>query len=245
MSPHAGGDTARDSNGQQFGAKFVDGSVLAICPDCGVRTHFEYKANDGREFGTVCDERESRRSKEPGFSRTLHQLLRCVVCWHPGVATIQANNLIREGRLSSFWPHAIECSRLPPEAPKGIESEFREAEAAISARAWRGAAALLRSALEKVLTANGYDNGSLFERIETAAADGVITSARRRRAHELVRTLGNDVLHEAWRIVEPEEVFDAHHYVGRIIEDLYDERSTVLAVLEKQGRVQRAPTSTS
>jgi hypothetical protein len=47
--------------------------------------------------------------------------------------------------------------------------------------------------------ANGYVNGPLRDRIDEAAADGTITAARSRRAHEDIRVLGNDVLHEDWR----------------------------------------------
>ena len=48
--------------------------------------------------------------------------------------------------------------------------EYREAELCTSVGAWRGASALLRSALEKTLKANGYTGGSLFDKINWAAA---------------------------------------------------------------------------
>jgi hypothetical protein len=109
----------------------------------------------------------------------------------------------------------------------------------MSVEAWRGAAALLRSALEKALKANGYDEKDLYKKVEAAGADGVITSARRQRAQDLVRTLGNDVLHEEWRGVTQQESEDAHHYVGRVIEDLYDDRAAVEKVLEAKGRTKK------
>ena len=76
---------------------------------------------------------------------------------------------------------------------------------------------LLRATLEKVLAANGYAKGTLYDRIEAAANDGVITSARRQRAHEKAefRTLGNDVLHDERRPVGQDEAELAYHYVGR------------------------------
>ena len=107
----------------------------------------------------------------------------------------------------------------------------------------RGALALLRSALEKTLTANGYDDGrgdNLFKRIDRAAEDGVITSARQKRAHDQIRTLGNDVLHEDWREVEPAEVLSAHHYTQRLIEDFYDDRESVEAILRDKNRIDAA-----
>jgi len=111
----------------------------------------------------------------------------------------------------------------------------------MSVSAWRGAAALLRSALEKALKANGYDEAVLYKKIEAAGADGVITSSRRQRAQDLVRILGNDVLHEEWRVVTQQEAEDAHHYVGRVIEDLYDDRAAVETVLAAKGRSSKKP----
>jgi hypothetical protein len=122
--------------------------------------------------------------------------------------------------------------------PQGVLNEFREAEVCLSAGAWRGAAALFRSALEKVLKANGYTKErDLYQRIEAAASDGVITAARRQRAHDLVRTLGNDVLHDDWREVLPAEAEAAQHYVGRVIEDLYDDRASVETILRAALRI--------
>ena len=47
------------------------------------------------------------------------------------------------------------------------------------ARVGRVCSALLRSALEKTLVANGYVKGSLKDRVDDAAKEGVITAARR------------------------------------------------------------------
>ena len=52
---------------------------------------------------------------------------------------------------------------------------------------------------------------------DAVAADGVITEALRKRAHDNVRSLGNDVLHDDWREVTPDELEDAHHYMQRIL----------------------------
>ncbi len=100
-----------------------------------------------------------------------------------------------------------------------------------------GSVALLRSAVEKALAANGYDSGTLAERINTAAGDGVITAARQRRAHEDVRSLGNDILPDEWRPVAAVEYEAAHHYVQRILEDFYDQRDEVEALLVEKGRL--------
>lgn len=80
--------------------------------------------------------------------------------------------------LVSFWPTSVPTARLPESVPNEIVREYREAEICMSASAWRGAVALLRSVLEKAILANGYNKKDLFKKIEAAGVDGLITSAR-------------------------------------------------------------------
>jgi len=91
--------------------------------------------------------------------------------------------------------------------------------------------------LEKTLIENGYPKGSLKDRIDEAAKDGVITAARQKRAHDDVRVLGNDVLHDEWRELTEDEYDAAHYYAQRIIEDFYDSRAEVEALLKQAGRL--------
>jgi hypothetical protein len=127
--------------------------------------------------------------------------------------------------------------------PPDIQGEFREAERCTAFKANRAASALFRSVLEKTLKANGYTKGNdpslrdLQKRIDAAAADGVITDARRKRAHDNIRSLGNDVLHDDWREVTADEVEDSHRYTQRILEDLYDDRPTVEALLTAKKKL--------
>lgn len=100
--------------------------------------------------------------------------------------------------------------------------------------------------MEKTLKANGYikDNDpslrDLQKRIDAAAADGVITEARRKKAHEDIRSLGNDVLHDDWRQVKDDEVENCRRYSQRILEDLYDDRATVEKLLVEKKRIPSA-----
>jgi len=103
------------------------------------------------------------------------------------------------------------------------------------------ASALLRSTLEKTLRANGYVKGNLASRIDEAANDGILTEARRKRAHDEVRVLGNDVLHDEWKEILSEDVDAAHHYVQRILEDFYDDRSSVEKILMDKKRITSPP----
>ena len=209
-----------------------------MCPDCGVPTSFEFKdASGGSEFGSVIQDRHHVFKARP-WGRIIHQLYRCVVCGRPGVGALHVNDSVQHSELGSFWPTARPTQTLPGGVPEGIEAEYREAEACMSVEAWRGAAALLRSTLEKMLVANGFNEKDLYKKINAAEVVGVLTAARCKRAQDLVRVLGNDVLHDDWRAIESSEVADSHHYVGRIIEDLYDERASVLKILVDAERIQ-------
>jgi len=153
--------------------------------------------------------------------------------------------------VATFFPFSVDAAQLPKAVPLEIVKEFREAEQCASFGANRAASALFRSALEKTLKVNGYSKDKdstltdLKKRIDAAAGDGVITAARQQKAHDEVRTLGNDVLHDEWRAVTDDEVEDAHHYCQRILEDLYDDRPTVEKLLIAKGRLSSPTPQTS
>ena len=138
---------------------------------------------------------------------------------------------------------------MPKNVPLDIKKEFREAELCASSGANRAASALFRSVLEKTLKANGYTKSNdrslvdLQKRIDAAANDGIITAARQKKAHDDIRSLGNDVLHDDWREVTDDEVEDAHHYTQRILEDFYDDRATVESLLRQAGKLQASAQS--
>jgi hypothetical protein len=99
---------------------------------------------------------------------------------------------------------------------------------------------MLRSVLDKTLRANGYntrDNKNLKQQIDAAAADGVITKSRQKRAHEEVRVFGNDVLHDDWHEIKEEDVNISRQYLQRLLEDFYDDRPSVLALLKAAQRM--------
>jgi hypothetical protein len=168
-----------------------------------------------------------------------HRLLRCAGCGRGGLAYIKYEERAGwlTGELIGFFPRTVDVVPVPVGVPEGIVSELREAELCASAGAWKAASALIRSVLEKTLKENGYTEGSLQRKIDLAATDGVITAPRAKKAHEDLRVLGNDVLHDEWREVKEEEVEAAHHYAQRILADLYDDRPAVEAILIEKGRI--------
>jgi hypothetical protein len=211
-------------------------NVRAHCPDCGAAVStFEHREAQ-KEFGTIVVNAHHNFQGQK-YTRILYVLMRCASCHRGGLATIHDSGNVAQGALESFFPISIENAMIPTGVPQGIAAEFREAELCAAFNAWRAASALLRSTLEKTLKANGYNKGSLESKIDEAAADGVITEARRKRAHDDIRVLGNDVLHDEWREVKEEEVSGAHQYSQRILEDFYDDRASVEAILTAKGRI--------
>lgn len=218
-------------------ATYVQGNVQAPCPDCGgAVTTFEAQ-DAAHEYGTVIVN-QPQTYKGVGYQRVLYRLMRCAGCQRGGIAKILDQGQVLTGVLTDFYPVSIESAVIPRAVPAGIAAEFREAELCAAHGAWRAASALLRSTLEKALKANGYRAGGLENKINEAAADGVITEARRNRAQQDIRVLGNDVLHDEWREVTEDEVNAAHQYGQRILEDFYDDRASVEAILIARQRIQ-------
>lgn len=205
--------------------------VVATCPECGGRSTFESRVA-GTYLGRIERAGTFRYDGKEWGAKAYH-LLKCAGCGRGGLATI----LYGHGSvLESFSPLSVESAPLPKGTPDDIKAEVREAERCAAVGAWRAASAMLRLALEKTLLANGYDTGKLVHKIDAAATDGVITDARKQRAHDEVRVLGNDVLHDPWRAVTEAEYELSHLYTQRVVEDFYDSRAQVVAVLTGKGR---------
>lgn len=218
------------------------GNVISRCPDCeGGKSTFEYRTASA-VYGVVPLRTEFKGGQ---WFDIQYRLFRCAGCGHGGLGAIRMVGLQTEypryiDTLLGFHPDVRERLKLPALVPEGITKEFREAEASSENECLRAAAGLFRSVLDKTFRANGYKTNkseSLQTQIDAAAVDGVITPARQRRAHEDIRVLGNDVLHDDWREVLRDEVELAHHYAQRILEDFYDDRETVLKQLREAKRV--------
>ena len=93
-----------------------------------------------------------------------------------------------------------------------------------------------RSAPVEVLKANGYTRKQLAANIDDAADGGVITPSRTQRAHDDIRVLGNEIVHDEWREVDGKEVTAALHDAQRVVEDFYDDQPTVEALPSVKGR---------
>ncbi len=208
--------------------RWDNGSVVAVCNSCDAVSRFLPVW-----LGGYCAEFE----RDEGRDTIKTVLLKCAGCGRGGFAVLMVDSLNGVDRLVDFYPWSIDRALVPVDVPEDLLNELREAEAAASIGACRAATALLRSALEKALKANGYTSGNLAEKIDAAAGDHVITEARKRQVHDDVRRLGNDIVHEDWRPGNVDEFVRAHEYLVWILEDFYADRPTVIAELKNAGRV--------
>jgi|SRR3972149_2478383 len=217
------------------------GSIIAFCPGCnGGRSTFEWK-EETRSFGAL--ERTEEDSVWKG-SHASYRIYRCAGCGMGGFAKVIYGGSVSSypgsyRRLIYFFPECGSRLPLPKAVPSGIVNEFREGENCLGHECLRAAAGMFRSVLDKTMRANGYKTPKekqLYDQIEAAAADGVITEARKIRAHNEIRVLGNDVLHDDWQLIPREDVEASRHYCQRILEDLYDDRPSVLVLIRKAGR---------
>jgi len=215
--------------------KYENGLIKCICPDCNAVANFDYR-NSSREFGYV--DIEKRHSyKGMDFARIIYILFSCTGCGRGGIAKIHYNNKSHEGEVEDFYPVGIDKAKVPSNTPDEILAELNEAELCASVKAWRAGSAMLRSVLEKVLAKNGYTENRLIGKIDAANRDGIITDSRTKKAQNEIRVLGNDILHDEWKLVTGEDFTVAYYYCQRIIEDFYDDRSTVENILKEKGRI--------
>lgn len=217
------------------------GCIMANCPGCdGARSIFEWRSAEQKVFGAI---RSFYYHQQPAGSIG-YQLFRCTGCGRGALGIIKHANQHEsypngDFDLLNFYPETKDYLHLPNSVPEGIKREFKEAEQSFNNDCFRAAAGLFRSVLDKTLRANGYDtrkNPNLKKQIDAAAEDGVITQARKKRAHDEVRVLGNDVLHDDWCEILKEDIVASRRYTQRILEDLYDDRETVLGYLREVGR---------
>lgn len=216
----------------------ANGTVSAFCPDCGATANF-----DLRHFLVIG---KGPTINHKTYTRGAYALLQCSGCQRGGLATICDDGGWESACLLDFFPFSQEKLTLPAGIPEGIVKEFREAEMCASIKAYRAASAMLRSALEKVLKENGYedlknsgyDKMKLQKKIDEAAADGIITESLKIRAHNELRVLGNDVMHDDWKEVTENDFLAAHKYTQRILEAFYDHRESVEGILLTKKRTQ-------
>jgi len=151
-------------------------SIAAPCPDCKAITSFDATLNERGSYAIIDGPHDYNGTH---YIRVLYVFSQCSRCRRGALAKIHDNGNGHTAVVETFFPPPVDRSPLP-NVPAEIESEFREAELC-AATAFRAAAALFRSTLEKTLKANGYTTGSLYDKIDQAIADGLLSQARGQR----------------------------------------------------------------
>ena len=220
--------------------QYFSNHIRANCPNCeGALSNFHIVGGTGTHLPAIKKDGEHNFNGQK-YNSIVYQLVQCAGCGRGGFCKVHINKS-GQGIVEEFFPLTTEISKLPESTPPDIVAEFRESETCASISAWRASSAMLRSTLEKVLKKNGYDDGGLERKINKAAEDGIITASRQKKAHEDIRVLGNDIMHDEWKNVTEEDYMSSHHYVQRIIEDFYDDRPSVEKILKDKKRLQANP----
>lgn len=219
-------------------AKLESGRVIAQCPtdQCGgsLTTYEEVNSNAQTRLS------RSHRYKEESYAYEVWKLLQCANCKSGGIVKFHnSDGNYRDGTLEYFYPFSSIKTPLPAQVPDDIKKEYREAELCASVGAHRGASVLLRSTLEKTLKLNGYKSSDmgLERKIALAAKEGLLTDTLAKKALDKAKVLGDDVLHQDYRIILADEVNDSLKYVARVIEEFYEEREEVEKILVVKGRL--------
>lgn len=217
-------------------------NVIANCSGCdGAKTSYEYKdTDDGRVFGLVNDNVAHKIMGEDGREhkgkQRIFRLLRCSTCGRAGMVQLSKDNY-GVTYLMDFYPHSTNVLEIPKGTPKDIVSEFREAESDASHGNFRSAGAMLRSTIEKVLSKHGYVEFHLSKNIQNALKEGLITRVLKNKTVEVVKSLGDTVLHKEWRQIKESEYEEAHQYTKQIIEEFFSDPKEVLKLLMDVGRL--------
>jgi hypothetical protein len=219
-------------------------TVRAICPNCQTGAALDKEAEarvwPQLESDAAVRRRAASRSqdKEPtGPDFVLSQFWKCQFCGQTA-ALIFLVEYPRDGEFQvtevrQVWPE-MPPRELPVQAPAQVRSLYREASLAEHAGALRGAAALLRAAVEELVRVRGASN------IDGLGAQGVDQDIVR-DLHE-ARLMGNWSLHSGV-VFASEEIEDVAILIRDAVHELYVEpaRREAMRKAREDRRQPQAP----
>ncbi|GGA72509.1 hypothetical protein GCM10011490_24100 [Pseudoclavibacter endophyticus] len=105
--------------------------------------------------------------------------------------------------------------------PGGVAGYLTEAHHASSIGAYRAVLLLVRSTIEATAKSKGVRSGSLFDKIDAMADQGMIRSGTKEMAH-LLRVLGNDMAHgDIDEVPSQEDAEDALTVLRFVLDDVF------------------------
>ena len=111
------------------------------------------------------------------------------VCKRSGMLSVKSNGKSQNKPITEIYPNIPKIDVSIPDKPREF---LRQAQSSLNAPS--GAIMLSASAIDAILKEKGYIDGSLYERIEKAATDHLITKEMSKWAHQ-VRLDANEQRH--------------------------------------------------
>ena len=188
---------------------------LSRCPQCSIANPL---LNSIHQFKTVDHE---------GLNRRSWRIYTCSTCG--GVVTAWGSAY--DHPISGYFPASLEANSQIPDRPRAFLQQAQE-----SLHAPAGAVMLCGSSVDAMLKAKGYIEGSLYARIEKAAADHLITDEMAKWAHE-VRLDANDQRHadQSSALPTPQDATRVIEFVNALAEFLFVLPSRVSRGLQASG----------
>lgn len=147
--------------------------MLPRCPHCSV---------DKPNLALL---QRAETNNHAGQNHRFWYIYGCARCGGPVVAGGPSHN----GPALEIYPSVRNLAQVIPDRPRAYLQQAHD-----SLHAPAGAVMLAASAVDSMLKAKGYLNGSLYSRIETAVSENIITRDMGRWAH-VVRLDANDQRH--------------------------------------------------
>lgn len=153
-------------------------SASFVCPHCGSYAEQFWGWPNSLTLRVTSTNFLSRQIGEKGFVMAL-----CAVCRHESV--------FKDGKL--IYPESNDAPKAVMDMPVEVLDDFNEASAILS-KSPRGAAALLRLAIQKLCPLIGAKQGDINSMIGQLVKDGKIP-ATVQQALDSVRVIGNEAVH--------------------------------------------------
>jgi len=189
--------------------------VLSRCPHCAIATPL---LNSVHHFDT---------NDHQGTNPRKWRIYSCGSCG--GVVSAWARNFNQP--IGAYYPSSAEVDTEIPDRPRTFLQQAQE-----SLHAPAGALMLSASAVDAMLKIKNYTDGSLYARIERAAADHLITADMATWAHE-VRLDANDQRHadQAATLPSRQDAIRALDFANALAEFLFVLPSRVQRGLQANG----------
>lgn len=140
----------------------------------------------------------------------------CTSCKSPFVLYQEREN-DDWGAPTQEYPQADR--QLPPSVPRGIRTDFAEAQRCMRARSYNASAIMARRVVENIRKEQGYKKGKLFVALKSMKDDGVI-DARLYEWADTAREVGNEGAHDTTS-VSREDAKEVLLFVEALVDYLY------------------------